>query len=100
MVKEIKVVFECKPDKLKFNTIPVCSYQKKLADKVSDSNITKKMCMELLEQMFMIRAIEEMLAEIVAGIYKPLPDFRYVGPTHLSISKEATSAGAISVLEL
>lgn len=100
MVKEIKVVFACKPDKIKFNTIPVCSYQKKLADEVSDSNITKKMCMELLEQMYMIRALEDMLAQISRGLYKPLPDFRYVGPTHLSIGQEATSAGAISVLEL
>lgn len=100
MVKEIKVVFECKPDKLKFNTIPVCSYQKKLADEVSDSNITKKMCMELLEQMYMIRALEDMLEQISRGLYKPLPDFKYVGPTHLSIGQEATSVGAISVLEL
>jgi len=100
MVKEIKATFNYKPDFLKFKTIPVCSYQKKLAEEVSNSNITKKMCVNLLEQMYMIRTLEDMLTQISRGLYKPLPNFSYVGPTHLSIGQEAVSIGAISSLEI
>ena len=48
--------------------------------------------------MLMIRTFEEMLVEIMAGIYKPLPEFKYIGPTHLSIGQEATVAGSISAI--
>lgn len=99
MVKEIKVVFDSKPGKLIFKTIPVCSYQKSLADEIRDGNLTRKVCVELLEQMYLIRALEEMLAQVARGTYKPLSNFSYVGPTHLSIGQEATSVGAISSLK-
>ena len=98
MVKELRVVFEYKPGKLSFGTIPVYAYQKSLTEEIRDGNLTRKTCIELLEQMYLIRALEEMLAEIARGTYKPLPKFSYVGPTHLSIGQEAVSAGAISVL--
>ncbi|MBC7333346.1 MAG: pyruvate dehydrogenase [Actinobacteria bacterium] len=99
MVKEIKVQFEGKQGKLKFKTIPVCSYQKSIQDEIREGNLTKKTCLELLEQMYLIRALEEMLAQVARGLYKPLSNFSYVGPTHLSIGQEATSVGAISVLK-
>jgi len=98
MVKEIKAIFQCKPDRLKFKTIPVCSYQKSLEDEIKEGNLNRKLALELLEQMYMIRALEEMLAQISRGLYKPLPNYSYVGPTHLSIGQEATAAGAISAI--
>ena len=98
MVKEIKIKFETKPGKLKFTSIPIFKYQKSLAQELERGNITCKKCLELLEQMLMIRAFEEMLVEIMAGIYKPLPGFSYIGPTHLSIGQEATSVGSISAI--
>ncbi|MBM3709358.1 MAG: dehydrogenase, partial [Actinobacteria bacterium] len=96
MVKEIKSTFECKKSSLKFKEIPVCSYQKSIDDEIKEGVITRKEALELLEQMYMIRELENMLVEIKAGIYKALPDFNYVGPTHLSIGQEATAAGSIS----
>ena len=98
MVKEIKIHFETKSFELKFPVISVFKYKKSLSQEVSDGNITRAVCLELLEQMLMIRTFEEMLVEIMAGIYKPLPSFKYVGPTHLSIGQEAASVGSVSAL--
>lgn len=98
MVKEIKVIFSCKTDRIKFKSIPICSYNKSIKSEIEERNINRKQIIELLEQMYMIRALEEMLEEISRGIYKPLPKFSYIGPTHLSIGQEATAAGAISAI--
>jgi len=100
MVKEIKAIFRCKPDHLKFKTIPVCSYQKSLEDEIRERNLNRKLALELLEQMYMIRTLEEMLAQLSRGLYKPLQNYPYIGPTHLSVGQEATSAGAIAALGL
>jgi len=98
MVKEIRLIFECKHFDLKLKSIPVCSYQKSINEEIRQSGLSRKEALELLEQMYMIRALEDMLAQISRGLYKPLPKFSYVGPTHLSIGQEATSAGAISAI--
>lgn len=99
MVKQIKAIFDCKPGKLQFKSIPVCTYQKSLEDEIINKNLTRKTSLELLEQMMMIRALEEMLTLIKVGLYKPLKDYSYVGPTHLSIGQEATAVGAISGID-
>lgn len=98
MVKEIKVKFETKPGMLTFPSIPMFKYQRTLAWEVEKNNLTRKECLKLLEQMFMIRALEEMLVEINSGLYKALPGYEYIGHTHLSIGQEATSVGSISAI--
>lgn len=92
------VNIKTKPGKLNFPYIPMFTYQKTLAQEVEKNNLTRKDCLKLLEQMYMIRALEEMLVEISSGIYKTLPGYDYIGPTHLSIGQEATSVGAISAI--
>lgn len=96
MVKEIKSIFKCKKDILKFKTIPVCSYQKSINDEINKGSLTRKEALNLLEQMYMIRILEDMLVQIKGGLYKPLDKFEYIGPTHLSIGQEATAVGSIS----
>jgi len=96
MVKEIKLMFDFKKGSLKFKKIPVCSYQKSIDNEINEGRITRKEALNLLEQMYMIRELEDMLAKIKVGLYKPLQKFSYIGPTHLSIGEEATSVGAIS----
>ncbi|MEE8324809.1 MAG: hypothetical protein V3R31_04070, partial [Candidatus Humimicrobiaceae bacterium] len=100
MVKEIKSIFKCKKDILKFKTIPVCSYQRSLDDEITGGGITRKEALDLLEHMYMIRTLEDMLEQIKLGLYKPLPKFNYVGPTHLSIGQEATAAGSVSAISI
>ena len=58
MVKEIQSVFECKRDKLKFKTIPVCSYQKDINFELREDNLSRVEALNLLEQMHMARALE------------------------------------------
>jgi 2-oxoisovalerate dehydrogenase E1 component len=98
MVRQIKSTFECKKDRLNFKTIPVCSYQKTIEDEIKQKSLNRERALFLLEQMYMIRALEDMLSQIKGGMYKPLKGFSYVGPTHLSIGQEATSAGSISAI--
>ena len=59
MVKEIKSIFECKKDSLKFKTIPVCSYQKSLDDEITGGSLARKDALDLLEHMYMIRTLED-----------------------------------------
>ncbi len=99
MVKQIKSTFSCKKDKIKLGSMPICSYQKSIDDEVK-AGLKRKEALDLLEKMHSIRAIEDMLEQIKLGLYKPLKDFSYVGPTHLSIGQEATAAGAISALAI
>lgn len=98
MVKEIREKAKNRPGKITFPSIPLFKYQNSLSSEVEDGNINRKKCLELLEQMYMIRTLEEMLVQINRGIYKPLPGFSYVGPTHLSIGQEAASVGSISAI--
>ena len=97
MVKQIKSTFSCKNSKIDLGSIPICSYQKKLEDEIK-SGFTRQAALDLLEEMLAIRTLEDMLVRLKVGLYKPLPGFDYIGPTHLSIGQEATTVGAISVL--
>ena len=54
----------------------------------------------LLEDMLMIRELEEMIVKLRSGAYEPIRDFNYRGPTHVSVGQEGTAAGACSVLHI
>ena len=98
LVKEIKAQFECKKSYIEFKSIPICSYQKSIDDEIIKGELTRSKALDLLEHMYMVRALEDMLVQIKAGIYKPLGNFDYVGPTHLSLGQEATAVGAIHAI--
>lgn len=99
MVKEIQVVIKVKPGKIKFPEIPLFQYQNTLQHEIDSGRLTRKVCLELFEQMLMIRNFEEMIAEVIAGVYAPLPKYKYIGPTHISIGQEATSTGSVYALD-
>jgi len=42
----------------------------------------------LLEDMLMIRELEEMIVTVRSGAYEPLTGFNYRGPTHVSIGQK------------
>jgi 2-oxoisovalerate dehydrogenase E1 component len=54
----------------------------------------------LLEDMLMIRELEDMIVTVRSGAYEPLAGFNYRGPTHVSIGQEGASVGACSALIL
>ena len=96
MVKEIDAIHHPKPMMLELPSIPVFQYERGVQEEADSGALTRAGALELLEQMLMIRALEEMIAELKAGACQALPRFNYVGPTHISIGQEATSAGAVA----
>ena len=54
----------------------------------------------ILEDMLIIRELEEMIVKLRSGAYDPIRDFNYRGPTHVSVGQEGTAAGACCALQL
>jgi len=81
-------------------SIPKFTYTSSLAKELKAKKITKKEAVKLLETMMTIRSFEEMILELRSGVYTPLPDYNYRGPTHLSIGMEATAAGACASINV
>lgn len=73
-------------------------YQKDLKRALDDGDITQQEAIWMLEDMLIIREVEEMIVKIRSGAYEPCAGFDYRGPTHLSIGQEAVSAGSCSAL--
>lgn len=98
MVKEIQIRPDIITNKINPPQIPLFQYEKKLQQEITNEKLKQKQCLEFIELMLTIRVFEEMIVEIINGIYAPLPKYKYIGPTHLSIGQEATSAGSIFAL--
>ncbi|HIE43463.1 MAG TPA: pyruvate dehydrogenase [Candidatus Omnitrophica bacterium] len=98
MVKEKEISFEYKPTQIDFPSIPVFTYQKSLSEELEEGTLTSSQLIDFLEDMLIIRTLEEMVVEIKGGSYSALPGFDFKGPTHLSIGQEATACGSISAL--
>jgi len=99
MVKKIEVLADFQPGIVKREAeIPVFQYQKSLKEELDEGNITREMCLDMLEAMLLIRNLEEMIVELKMnkGRYGPLRQFLYVGASHVSIGQEAISTGAIA----
>ena len=96
MVKDFPRLHHPQPETIEFPTIPAYQYQIGTDDEIKAGTLTRKQALELLEQMMMIRYLEEMIAELKGGAYKPLPKYDYIGPTHVSIGQEATATGAVA----
>ena len=97
MVKEIDVLPDFTPGELTFSAIPKYQHNKSLKDELA-GRVSKRDCVQMLEAMLTIRAFEESIASMKSGSYKPLPDFKFIGATHLSIGQEAVAAGTMSNL--
>lgn len=99
MVKAIDVLANFQPDIIKRDVgIPVFQYNKTLQQELSEGNLTREMCLDILESMLIIRNLEEMIVELKdnKGRYGPLRQFAYVGASHVSIGQEAVSTGGIA----
>jgi 2-oxoisovalerate dehydrogenase E1 component len=99
MVKAIDVLATFQPDIIKRDVeIPVFQYNKTLQQELNEGNLTKEMCLDILESMLIIRNLEEMIVELKdnKGRYGPLRQFMYVGASHVSIGQEAVSTGGIA----
>jgi len=95
---------DSRPDFMPFeiNCGKIIAYRYKgdLKQELAKKRITKADAISLLEDMLMIRELEEMIVKLRSGAYEPIRDFNYRGPTHVSVGQEATAAGACSALRI
>lgn len=99
MVKKMDVLAEFQPGFIERDVkIPVFQYSKSLQEELDANNVTKEMCLDMLDCMLLIRNLEDMIVELKynKGRYGPLRQFMYVGASHVSIGQEAVSTGAIA----
>lgn len=77
--------------KVKFKDIPVCEYDKTVADE--KSNFSKEDFLGIYADMVAIREFESMLMALKKkGNYND-KEFTYPGPSHLAIGEESTAVG-------
>jgi len=88
------------PFEIDCGRIPAYRYQGNLATELQAHTLTPAEAAALLEDMLVIRELEEMIVKLRAGAYAPLPGFNYRGPTHVSVGQEGTAAGACAALQL
>ena len=87
-----------KPGKIDCGKIPAYSYSGDLKSEIKSGRMTPAGAIALLEDMLVIREMEEMIVKMRSGMYPALGNFNYRGPTHVSIGQEAASVGACSGL--
>ena len=97
MVKELDLIPDFTPGELTFAPIPKYQHQRNIQDELKNG-LKKEDCIQLLDVMLIVRAFEESIASMKSGAYKPLPDFKFVGATHLSIGQEGVAAGIMKNL--
>lgn len=88
------------PFEIDCGTIPAFRFQGNLKSELAAGRIDAATAVALLEDMLMIRELEDMIVTVRSGAYEPLTGFNYRGPTHVSIGQEGASVGACSALIL
>ena len=88
------------PFEIDCGKIPAYRYTGGLASELKAQTIASAEAVALLEDMLIIRELEEMIVKIRSGSYEPIRGYNYRGPTHVSAGQEGTAAGACSALRL
>jgi len=88
------------PFTIELGRIPAYTYRGGAAAEKEAGTLTREAALDLLEDMLMVRELEEMIVKLRSGAYEPIPTFNYRGPTHVSIGQEGTSVGACAALKL
>jgi 2-oxoisovalerate dehydrogenase E1 component len=97
MVKPIDVLPEFVPGEIPLGRIPKFAFSGRLRDELG-RRLTPEQARTMLEEMFHIRAFEEMIVALKDGSFSPVPGFEFIGATHLSIGQEGVAVGAMSAI--
>ena len=89
-----------KPFTAELGKIPSYQFKNDLASELKAKRLTKAQALDILEDMLMVREVEDMIVRLRSGAYEPIPTFNYRGPTHVSIGQEGTAVGACIALHL
>jgi 2-oxoisovalerate dehydrogenase E1 component len=88
------------PFEIDCGKIPAYRYKGNLSSELKARTITTTEAVAILEDMLVIRELEEMIVKLRSGAYEAIRNFNYRGPTHVSVGQEGTAAGACSALQL
>jgi 2-oxoisovalerate dehydrogenase E1 component len=97
MPKDIDVLPLFEPGYTEFDPMPRFLYDGDLAVEL-DAGLGPDDAVALLDCMLAIRYFEETVAQMKGGKFKPRPDFRFIGASHLSIGQEAVAVGGVSAI--
>jgi 2-oxoisovalerate dehydrogenase E1 component len=75
-------------------------YKGDLKSEIKAGTLSPGEAVAMLEDMLIIRELEEMIVKLRSGAYAAIRDFNYRGPTHVSVGQEGTAAGACCALQL
>ena len=73
---------------------PPIAIQGNVKAELNSKRLSAAEAVAILEDMLVIRELEEMIVKLRSGAYEPIRDYDYRGPTHVSIGQEGTAAGA------
>jgi hypothetical protein len=82
------------PFQIDCGKISAYRYKGDLKSELKAKTITKEEAAAILEDMLVIREMEEMIVKLRSGAYEPIRDYNYRGPTHVSVGQEGTAATA------
>jgi 2-oxoisovalerate dehydrogenase E1 component len=88
------------PFEINCGKIPAHRYTGDLKSELKNKTITPEEAVAILEDMLVIRELEEMIVKLRSGAYEPIREYNYRGPTHVSVGQEGTAAGACCALQL
>jgi 2-oxoisovalerate dehydrogenase E1 component len=91
---------EFEPSEISCGKISTFRYKGGLKSELTAKTITPEEAIAILEDMLVIREMEEMIVKLRSGAYDPIRDYNYRGPTHVSVGQEGTAAGACCALQL
>ncbi len=97
MPREVETLPDFTPGELTFPPIPKFAYAGDLSSELTNG-LTAEQVLTMYQCMLYIRCFEEMVARLKQGKFAPLPDYKFIGATHLSIGQEAVAAGTISAI--
>jgi 2-oxoisovalerate dehydrogenase E1 component len=88
------------PFEINCGSIPAYRYHGTLKSEIKAGALSSVEAVAILEDMLVIRELEEMIVKLRSGAYEAIRDFNYRGPTHVSVGQEGTAAGACCALQL
>jgi len=88
------------PYEVNCGKIKAYRYEGNLKSELKAKTITKEEAIGLLEDMLIVRELEEMIVKLRSGGYAPLPGYDYRGPTHVSVGQEGTTVGGCAPLRI
>ncbi|MGA2436496.1 MAG: thiamine pyrophosphate-dependent enzyme, partial [Bryobacteraceae bacterium] len=88
------------PFEIDCGRIPAYRYNGTLKAELKAGTLPPAEAVAILEDMLIIREMEEMIVKLRSGAYDPIRDYNYRGPTHVSVGQEGTAAGACCALQL